>query len=179
MKKVLLVYATRQGQTEKIATRIAAQLRLAGASVELCNAADARADAIDLADFDLLVFGASMHAGGLEPELVRYVNRRKQPIERHARSFFLVLLSAATKDAALRERWLDDALAKVHGQLQVRFEDTQMIAGALTYSKYSSALKWVMQRIAKQAGGGTDTSMDYEYTDWNQVDAYAKRLAED
>lgn len=179
MKKIFLLYATREGQTEKIATRIAAQLRLAGASVELCNAADtARADAIDPADFDLLVFGASMHAGGLEQELVRYVNRHKRQIEQHARSFFLVLLSAATEDPALRRQWLNDASAKMQQQLQVRFEDTQMIAGALTYSKYSLPLKWLMQRIAKQAGGGTDTSRDYEYTDWQQVEAYAKRLAE-
>ena len=53
-----------------------------------------------------------------------------------------------------------------------------MIAGALAYSRYPLPVKWLMKRIAKQAGQSTDTSQDYEYTDWKQVALYAKRLAE-
>jgi menaquinone-dependent protoporphyrinogen oxidase len=45
------------------------------------------------------------------------------------------------------------------------------------YSKYSWPLKWLMKRIAKQAGEDTDTARDYEYTDWQQVAAYAMRLS--
>ena len=44
------------------------------------------------------------------------------------------------------------------------FYATEMIAGALAYSKYPKPLKWVMQQIAKKAGEDTDTSQDYEYT---------------
>jgi menaquinone-dependent protoporphyrinogen oxidase len=51
-----------------------------------------------------------------------------------------------------------------------------MIAGALRYSRYPLPLRWFMRRIAKQAGGDTDTSRDYEYTDWGRVDDYARRL---
>ncbi|MDZ7685538.1 MAG: hypothetical protein U5O39_11475 [Gammaproteobacteria bacterium] len=35
-----------------------------------------------------------------------------------------------------------------------------------------------MKRIAKQAGGDTDTSRDYEYTGWEQVERFAERLLE-
>jgi len=55
----------------------------------------------DFGAFDLLVFGASMHAGGLEQELVEFINRHKQKIESKPRPFFLVLLSAATRDPEL------------------------------------------------------------------------------
>lgn len=171
------MYATREGQTEKVAARIAGHLKRAGASVELVNARDPVAvNSIELDNFDLLAFGASMHAGGLERELVDYIVHHKKQIESHKRSFFLVLLSAAVKERKLRESWLADARTKMNDQLAVRFEDIEMIPGALTYSKYSLPIKWVMQRIARKAGEGTDTRRDYEYTDWEQVRQYAERL---
>jgi menaquinone-dependent protoporphyrinogen oxidase len=168
------MFATREGQTEKVALRIAAVLRDGGADVSLVDAKTAAG--ISLSGFDLLVFGASMHAGGLERELVGFVNAHAEEISQCPRSFFLVLLSAAAKDQSLRARWLADAQAKMNEQLEVPFDDVEMIAGALRYSKYPLPLRWLMQRISRQAGGDTDTSRDYEYTDWGRVDDYARRL---
>lgn len=178
MPKALILYATREGQTEKVARRIAEHLKQAGLIVKLLNAQGLTSDTTpDLNQFDLLVFGASMHAGGLEKELTRFINVRVDQINAKRRSFFLVLLSAAARDQSLREAWLADARQKLSQKLRVGFDDIEMIAGALTYSKYSKPLKWVMQRIARKAGGDSDISRDYEYTDWAQVECYAQRLA--
>jgi menaquinone-dependent protoporphyrinogen oxidase len=177
-RRILVLYATREGQTAKVAKRIAERLAALGADVERIPAADRDGvRGLDLSSFDLLVFGASMHAGGLEPELVDYINEHDAEIAGKSTSFFLVLLSAATKDPELRSAWLADARHKMDEQLRIEFSDTEMIAGALAYSKYGPLLKWAMRRIAKQAGEATDTSRDYEYTDWEQVDRYAERLA--
>lgn len=176
MRRILVLYATREGQTDKVAHRITHHLEEGGAQVQLFNAADETTSDLNLSKFDLMVFGASMHAGGLEKEIVQFINQQAELISTKPRSFFLVLLSAATKDDALREQWLADARAKMDEQLSVAFADTEMIAGALTYSKYPLPLKWIMRRIAKKAGEGTDIHRDYEYTDWDQVKAYAKRL---
>ena len=46
------------------------------------------------------------------------------------------------------------------------------VAGALLYTKYSFLLRFVMKRIARKAGAGTDTSKDYEYTDWEGLDHF-------
>ena len=177
MKKFLIVYATREGQTAKVADRIAQHLTSAGATVTLLDAADTSSvNGVALDSFDVLIFGASMHAGGLEKELVEFVVANEEQIQHARRSFFLVLLSAATKDPDLKEKTLQDARSKVAEQLPVTFPDTEMIAGALMYSRYSLPVRWIMKRIAKKAGGDTDTSRDYEYTDWNQVRQYAARL---
>jgi len=176
-QRVLLLYATRQGQTEKVAARLAGHFRSAAAEVRLVNARDREAAReIDPADFDLLVFGGSLHAGGIEKEILEWINARAPGITPKPRSFFLVLLSAATRERAAREHALADARQKLDEQLDIEFDDVEMIAGALRYSKYSWPLKWLMRRIAKQQGGDTDTSRDYEYTDWQQVEAYAERL---
>jgi menaquinone-dependent protoporphyrinogen oxidase len=179
MPSVLILYATREGQTRKVAQRIAGQLTRAGAVVRLLDAQDKSAvEKLDPARFDRLVFGASMHAGGLERELVEFVNAHADTIERQPRSLFLVLLSAAARDPELRARWLDDAQRKAEDQLNVRFDRIEMVAGALRYSRYPWPLKWLMRRIARQAGEDTDFAKDYEYTDWRQVEAYAERLLE-
>lgn len=175
--KVLILFASREGQTAKTATRLSEHLLEAGVDVDLVDAADsARTGAINLEAYDLLVFGASMHLGGLERELVRFVNSQADQISQKPRSFFLVLLSAATKDPLIRAEWLADAQGKVQQALSVDFPDTEMVAGALSYSKYSLPVRWLMKKIAGQVGADTDTSRDYEYTDWAQVRHYAGRL---
>lgn len=65
MFRILILYATREGQTEKVALEIGKHLEKSGLSPKLVNARDRQAtDAIDLEANDTLVFGASMHAGG-------------------------------------------------------------------------------------------------------------------
>ena len=46
------------------------------------------------------------------------------------------------------------------------------VAGALPYSRYNFVIRLVMKRIARKAGGPTDTSHDYEFTDWLGVDRF-------
>ncbi len=175
---VALVYATREGQTRKVALRIAEVLSECGREVTTVDAASRNElAALDVSAFGLLIFGASMHAGGLERELVRFVRKNRDSIEQHQRALFVVLLSAATRDPALREPALTDARSKIAEQLDDTFTDLEFVAGALTYSKYPAPLRWLMRSIARSAGGDTDTSRDYEYTDWQQVERYARRLA--
>jgi menaquinone-dependent protoporphyrinogen oxidase len=178
-RTVLLLFASREGQTSKIAARIAEHLQQAGEEVLLADAADASAIAgIDISACDLLVFGASMHAGGLEREMLKYVEANADQIRAKPRSFFLVSLSAATKDPALKAEYLADAKNKTLTQLAVGFPDMEMIAGALAYSRYPVLVKWLMKKIAARVGEGTDSSRDHEYTDWQQVAQYAARLAQ-
>jgi len=178
--RTLILYATREGQTEKVAMRIADEMAAGGVDVDVINAASADpAGELCIDNYEQLVFGASMHAGGIEKELAAYINRHQVQIETMTRSFFLVLLSAATTDPVLRRKWLADAREKMTGQLRVSFKNVEMIAGALMYSKYSLPKKWLMKSIAEKAGEDTDITRDYEYTDWDQVRRYARKLMRD
>jgi menaquinone-dependent protoporphyrinogen oxidase len=55
---------------------------------------------------------------------------------------------------------------------------TKMVAGALPYTRYSWIKRMMMRRIVAKAGGDTDTSRDYEYTDWNDLRAFSCDFAE-
>lgn len=54
----------------------------------------------------------------------------------------------------------------------------ELIAGALPYSRYNFLVRFIMRRISAKEGGDTDTSHDYEYTDWNAIDRFARELTQ-
>jgi hypothetical protein len=53
------------------------------------------------------------------------------------------------------------------------------VAGALMYSKYNFLVRLVMKRIARAAGGDTDTSRDYDYTNWADLDSLVEELVDE
>jgi menaquinone-dependent protoporphyrinogen oxidase len=55
----------------------------------------------------------------------------------------------------------------------------ELVAGALPYTRYNFLVRFVMRRISRKEGGDTDTSRDYEYTDWAAVDRFAAEFADE
>jgi len=53
---------------------------------------------------------------------------------------------------------------------------TASFAGALRYSLYNPLIRLLMRLIVGMAGGETDTSRDYEYTDWAAVERFARQI---
>lgn len=53
----------------------------------------------------------------------------------------------------------------------------ELVAGALMYRRYNFIMRFLMKRIASKAGGDTDTSRDYDYTDWAAVEVYTRKFA--
>ena len=51
------------------------------------------------------------------------------------------------------------------------------LAGRLAYTRYGVLTRFVMKRIARQQGVPTDTSRDYEFTNWADVAALVERIA--
>jgi len=62
MPKALIVYATRTGETEKIAELIAEGIRFQGAEAELANVSQIKKEA-QLADYEAVAFGSATYHG--------------------------------------------------------------------------------------------------------------------
>ena len=43
------------------------------------------------------------------------------------------------------------------------------VAGRLAYTQYGLLMRFIMKRIARQHGAPTDTTRDYEFTNWDEV----------
>ena len=54
---------------------------------------------------------------------------------------------------------------------------TARIAGALQYREYDAFTRQLMRLLMKRMGHPTDTSQDYDYTDWEAVDRLGRETA--
>jgi menaquinone-dependent protoporphyrinogen oxidase len=183
MKPIGIFYATREGQTRRIAEHMASDFRARSLDAEVRNVAD-RPDEVDLGGFSFALVAASVHAGGHEPEMIRFVKTHRDQLERMPAAFVSVTLSEAGAervDATPAERAL--FVADVKKVIDAFFEETgwhpkrvKPVAGALLYTRYNFLIRFVMKRIARKAGAATDTSRDYEYTDWLALDRFVDEI---
>ena len=53
------------------------------------------------------------------------------------------------------------------------------VAGAFRYTSYDFLKRWAMKYIAYRKRGPTDTSRDYELTDWDDLTQFARSFVRD
>ncbi len=176
MANLLIVYASKEGQTEKIAQRMAEAVREQGHDAELLDV-DHSTASIDLSSFQAIVVGAPIHAGGYPHSIVDFVKTYKRVLERVPSAFFSVGLAVASRTSDGRAQTLEvvERFVKRTGWRPKRVE---LIAGALRYSKYNFLIRFIVRRITAKEGGDTDTSRDYEYTDWPAVTRFAREIGD-
>jgi len=167
MVKFLIVYATEEGQTKKISEFIKNEISLIGYDVEIHNCND-NYDLIIHDNYTGIIIGGSVHNGNLSKVLTKWVINNAIVLSNAPSAFFLVCLGILEKGLVAKD---DERRIVIDFFDEVSWypEKTTIFAGALKYSKYGWFTKWVMKKIAEKAGGATDTSKDYEYTDWNAV----------
>jgi menaquinone-dependent protoporphyrinogen oxidase len=177
MTRVPVFYATTDGQTRRIAETIASTLREQGFDSGAIQLSDKFASP-DWSQIAGAVVGASIRAGRHQRSATRFVTREAEALNVRPSAFFSVSLSAGSRNSnevsaarGIAANFLDAA----HWQ-PTRFA---CFAGRLAYTKYGFFTRWLMRRIAAREGAPTDTSRDYEFTDWKTVRAFALLLAAD
>jgi menaquinone-dependent protoporphyrinogen oxidase len=179
----LVLYASKHGQTAKIASRIAAVLRERGVEVTLQRAGDGTD--VSPAGFDGFVVAASVHAGHHQHEIVEYAKEHRSSLSARPSAFVSVSLTAAdaTDEARAATRELIDDFLDDTGWSP---DTTLPVAGALLYREYDFVTRLLMRLIASRhkayAGATTDdevtdTKHDHEFTDWEALDGFASAFA--
>lgn len=171
MARILILHATIEGQTARVAARIAQYLRDRGHAVDEHRAETAPPN-LDLAGFDAVIVGASVHYGRHPACLLALVRKYRAALAHRHSAFFSVSLSARSKPQAA-QRYVQKFLRQAGWQPQ----QAATFAGALPYSRYATWKRLLMRAFVGLAGGDTDASRDYEYTDWYAVDRFAEAFA--
>lgn len=168
----LVAFHSSEGQTARIAERVADRLRDAGLGVELTRVESAAPPD----RFDVVVLGDPIHATHHSRAMRRYITEHLRALEDRPSALFQVSLTSANPDEA--------HTATAHALVQELLDETEwdpdivgMFAGALAYTQYGWLKRRVMRAIAKREGGDTDTHHDHEYTDWDAVDRFAADVA--
>ena len=182
--KAAVFFATREGQTRKIAERVASDLEARDMEVDLHDVRRLRAP-IDWPAYAIVCVAASVHIGHHEREMIAFVKRYRQDLDRLRAVFLSVTLSEAGAEdtRAPRER-REQSAADAQRMIDVFVEETGWrpagalpVAGALAYSHYNFIIRFVMKCIARRHGAPTDTSRDYELTDWSALDRFISGAA--
>jgi menaquinone-dependent protoporphyrinogen oxidase len=185
MLPVLVLYATREGQSRRIASHVAARLRRKQLTAQILNAAELP-QSFSLERYSGALLVAPVHVGRHAREMRSFVRAQRAALDRMPLRLLSVSLSqAGVEDAQASDAQREKAARDVQYLIDVLCKDTGLpaskiapVAGALAYTQYSFFKRLVMRRIAKQAGGSTDTSRDHVYTDFARLDALVDEFAE-
>jgi len=183
MKPVLVLYATREGHTQRIAQRVADDVAARGVRADLIDAAHFP-EGLTLENYSAAIVAASIHREHHEKEVVEFVKKRVHQLEQIPTAFLSVSLSeASVEDPAAPPTRRAQAAADVQRMIDRFLAETgwlpskiKAVAGAMMYSRYNFVLRFIMKRIAARAGGSTDTSRDHVYTDWTALDRFAEEI---
>jgi menaquinone-dependent protoporphyrinogen IX oxidase len=173
--RILVAYATpgSEGQTELIAERLAATLRADGAEVDVADLV--RSDGPhDLGAYDGVIVGGSVRGSRYRRSLHRFLDVHREGLARRRWALFSVCLMVAAVDPAARARAqeLPRELARRH---HVRPTEIAVLGGALRFSRHGRLGARVLYAVNRRALGRTRME-DWEYTDWDAVDALAQRM---
>ena len=175
MATVLLVYGTGEGQTAKIANRLEETLAQRGHNVTSMDV-EALPEGFSVAEFDAVLVGSSIHVSKHHSDIQEFIETHLDSLKARPTAFFQVSLSSVSDDPERRAIAAEyvDSLLESTGWNPDRIA---LFGGALRYSKYGFLKRLLMKQIAKDAAGDVDTSRDYEYTDWEEVEAFANDFA--
>jgi menaquinone-dependent protoporphyrinogen oxidase len=169
--KILIAYATTHGQTARIARRIAERLRSKGAEV-VVDDVRSLPRALDLSHFDAVMLGSYVHGDRYARRLTRFIRRHVAELKATPSAFFSVCLLQLSKNAAKREATLRVPALRLT-PLGWKPDMVELVAGALTWTKYGFFGSRLMKAIWKGELGELDTTRDQIFTDWAAVDRFA------
>lgn len=174
--RIATIYGSNYGQAERIIRRIGGVLELAGHEVTVAKA-DRLPSGFALDDFDAALVGASIIMGRYQSYIRKFV-RRHADLLNDCRSVFVSVNGHSPESDAAWRQTARGYVDKFLEQSGWRPAHIATFAGALRFTQYGPVTKWMMKQISKRTGGPTDTSRDYESTDWAAVDRFARQLVE-
>ncbi len=174
MANVLILYSTTDGHTKKICHRIQSVVEQHGHEVKLFSIGDE--SNMDLGTFDKIVVGASIRYGKHNKKVLDFAARNKEILENKPSAFFSVNLTARKPDKNRPDS--NPYLRKFLRQVPWRPNEVAVFAGKIDYPKYRFFDRLIIRLIMYITNGPTDPKTVAEFTDWDQVESFARTISE-
>jgi menaquinone-dependent protoporphyrinogen oxidase len=173
MQRILIVYSTTDGHTVRICDRLRQAIEPSGAQVRIVSVSDA--NGIDLGAYDKVVVGASIRYGRHSKAIHEFVDTHADQLAARPNAFFSVNVTARKPDKNQPETnpYLRKFLERIRWQPGL----LAVFAGKLDYPRYRFLDRLMIRFIMLLTRGPTDPRAVVEFTDWNEVEAFGRRIA--
>ncbi len=172
-KKILILYASVDGQTLKISNFVVDQLSKMGLEVSLFEI-DAFQDELD--NYGKIIIGCSIRYGVHHKSVIDFINDNQGVLENHQTVFFSVNLVARKPEKNQADT--NPYVIKFFKTITWRPTLVDVFAGKLDYKKYPYFDRIMIQFIMWMTKGPTDSNAKIEYTDWARVEAFCHKIVE-
>ena len=169
MHQNLIIYSSTDGQTIKICERI---MSIIG-DCKIVSVDEAKNE--NLSKYEKVIVGASIRYGKHKPELYEYISENCDHLIDINASFFSVNVVARKpeKNTPLTNPYVQKflSISQWHPSL------IGVFAGKIDYPRYGLIDKFMIRLIMWITKGPTDTKNVYEFTNWDDVDSFAKKIS--
>jgi menaquinone-dependent protoporphyrinogen oxidase len=174
MAKILILYSTCEGKARQIAERLSVVLTRAGHQPQVVDV-ESRPGADALASADAVIVGGSIRYGHHQKSITAWVKAHRDELSARPNAFYSVCMSAGGPGARPKTAasYIDD-FRKRSGWEPHR---ATSFAGACLFTQYNPFIRFMMRLIMGMAGGETDTTRDWDYTDFDAVDRWGVEFA--
>lgn len=172
MAKLLLVYSTIDGHTREICGRLEKQFAAAGHDVRLHELTSDSDPA--LADADAIVIGASIRYGKHRPEVARLINASQDVLEERPSAFFSV--NAVARKPEKKTPETNPYVRKFLTTIDWKPGEIGIFGGRIDYPSYGFVDKHMIRLIMWITKGPTDPTGTFDFTDWDAVDDFGRRI---
>jgi menaquinone-dependent protoporphyrinogen oxidase len=172
MIRILIIYASVDGQTKKISEYIATKRKKT--ENEIITISIENVESINIDEYDEIVIGAAIRYGKFNKKIYKFIEKNKQLLSSKVNAFFIV-------NATARKRGKDNPstnsyAAKFIKRSQWQPQNIAIFAGRINYSKYNFFDRAMIKFIMKITKGPTEQSTNIEFTNWQKVDEFCSIL---
>jgi len=171
-EKSVIIYSTVDGQTLKICNKLKEQLEEQNQDVSLFSVDDFKEE---ISNYDKIIIGASIRYGVHNKSIIEFINKNQTELDTKKTVFFSVNLVARKPEKNAPDT--NPYVIKFFKNIDWKPTVVEVFAGNLDYQKYPFFDRIMIQFIMWMTKGPTDSKAKIEYTNWDRVKAFGKKIS--
>ena len=170
MIETLIIYSTTDGQTTRICNKLIE--KNFNNDVKLCSIDEAIKE--DLKKYKKIIIGASIRYGKHNPDVLNFVKKNINVLNKLKTAFFSVNVVARKKGKNTPST--NPYVIKFIKQTDWKPTYVGVFAGKVDYPSYRFFDKYIIKFIMWLTKGPTDISKSYEFTNWSEVEKFGEKI---
>ncbi|GAA5193936.1 menaquinone-dependent protoporphyrinogen IX dehydrogenase [Ferrimonas gelatinilytica] len=174
MSGVLIVYMSRRGHTARVARTLMGHLNASGCDCDMMDVVEAKHEGIEWDRYHTVVVGAPVLYGKFDDSVWEFIKTHQAQLEARNNAFYCLSVVARNPAKATVEgnRYMQKFLAQSPWRPQL----LKVVAGKVDYPNWGFWDSLSIKFIMKMTKGPTDPNTVIDYTDYNEVEAFAAQI---